>query len=396
MKFNVFIPGKKESGMPDLTVKVEASNWLIALKESLKQLGEQGDALANIVCETGEDGSMRVADPASKRVFVIKQAEETEADEAMALEAEERAASSRQAAEEAAAEAAEAEKKLKEAEASMTSPGLSAVDVQKAEQEALARNAAEQAAHEAAELARLQEERAKLEAELAAAKEKLTSAADKAANEATGVLGSVEVVQADQAARGDEWDDLDDWYDDDDEPEEQTIDVAISDIFLSTDHLHEVSEGEAATSVLQLAAKHVDAEAASVFYSDMNSALNDMIIAAATGPVAKKILGIHVPLGKGIVGFSVANGVRLTVNNVNKNPNFYGKLDQEFGFKTCNLVCVPILHDDRVYGAIEMINKKGGGDWTATDSNILEALGKILGRALENRINARQEDLAKA
>lgn len=395
MKFNVFIPGKKDSGMPDLTVKVEASNWLVALKESLKQLGEQGDALANIVCETGQDGSMRVADPASKRVFVIKQVEESEEDAVMAREAEERAAASRREAEEAAREHDVVKEKIKQAEAGMTSAGLSVADIQKAEQEAMARSAAQQAEQEAAELQRLQEERAKLEAELVATREKLNTAAAKAADEATGVLGSVEVSRADRSARGDEWEDLDDWYDDD-EPQEQTIDVAISDIFLATDNLHEVSESEAATTVLKLASKHVDAEAASVFYSDMNSALKDLVIVAATGPVGKKLLGIHVPLGKGIVGFSVINGVRLAVNNVDKNPNFYGKLDQEFGFKTHNILCVPVQHESRTFGAIEMVNRKGSDDWSANDSNILEALGKILGRALEDRLDGKRDDLARA
>jgi len=374
--YNVFIPAGKDSDLPDLTVKVEASNWLVALKESLRQIGEQGDSLANIVCETAPDGSLRVADPANRRVFVLKQVEEDE-DDSLLKEAEERAAESRRLAEVAAKAKDETEAKLEDVKSRMTSTGISVAEVEKA-------------TREAEELQKLAEGKRKLEAELEAARAALNVAADKAASEATGVLGSVEVAEVSRDQRGDEWDDLDDWYDDVDEAEE-TIDGMVSDVFLETDTLHEMNEMEAATKVLELANRHVSAEAASVFYSDMNSALKDMVIVAASGPIGAKILGVRVPVGKGIVGFTVSNGVKLTMNSVENNPQFYGRLDDEFGFSTSNILCVPILHEDRTYGAIEMINKKAGGEWTSNDSNVLESLGRILGRALETTISTKKD-----
>lgn len=374
--YNVFIPAGKDSDLPDLTVKVEASNWLVALKESLRQIGEQGDSLANIVCETAPDGSLRIADPANRRVFVLKQVDEDE-DDSLFKEAEERAAESRRLAEVAAKARDDTEAKLEDVKSRMTSTGISIAEVEKATKEA-------------EELQKLAEEKRKLEAELVAARAKLSEAADKAADEATGVLGKVEVAEVAREQRGDEWDDLDDWYDDVDEAEE-TIDGMVSDVFLETDTLHEMNEMEAATKVLELANRHVSAEAASVFYSDMNSALKDMVIVAASGPIGSKILGVRVPVGKGIVGFTVSNGVKLTMNSVENNPQFYGRLDDEFGFSTTNILCVPILHEDRTYGAIEMINKKTGGEWTSNDSNVLESLGRILGRALETTISVKKD-----
>ncbi len=243
----------------------------------------------------------------------------------------------------------------------------------------------------------LEEQKAKLEAELQEARDKLEAAANKAADEATGVLGKVEVKEREKdtpvAAKdewgGDEWGDLDDWYDGD-EPEEQTIDEIVADVFLATDNLHEEEEAVAAKHVLDLANRHVEAEASSIFFSDMNSALKDLVIVEASGPVANKIKGIHVPVGKGLVGFCVQNGVKLTVNSVQQNPNFYGKLDQEFGFRTHSILCVPIQHGSRTYGAIELINKKGDGKWTTNDANVLESLGMILGRAIQTRFESKE------
>jgi len=374
--YNVFVPARKGTDMPDMSIDVEASNWLVALKESLRQIGEQGDSLANIVCETAPDGSMRVADPGSKRVFIIRQVSVDEEDH-LAAKATQQAAESRKLAEAAAKAKEETEHRLREVETQMSSTPAAV--------------AAEEAAKaEAAQ--KLAEERNRLEAELVEAKEKLEVAALKAADQATGVLGSVKVQEVarkpekKKAAAADEWDDLDDWYDGVEE-EEEPIDSVVADLFLATDNLHEKEEQEASDFVLGLANKYVKAEAASIIYSDMNSALKDLIIVSASGPVGDKIIGIRIPLGQGIVGFSVMNGVRLTVNNVDKNPNFYGKLDQEFGFKTRSILCVPIQHQDRCYGAIELINKQGTDDsWSSYDSNVLESLAKILGRTIETNV----------
>ncbi len=400
--YNVFVPARKGSDMPDLSIKVEASNWLVALKEGLRQIGEQGDALANIVCETAPDGSLRIADPGSKRVFVIRQAAETADDDAMAQEAERRAAESRAEAEAAAAVTEATESRLQDVEEKISGPATTEVPLAEAapvdtEEPAAAPEPGPDPA--IAEMQQqLEEQKAKLEVELQEARQKLEAAANKAAEEATGVLGKVEVkerVKDSPAAEkdewgGDQWDDLDDWYDGD-EPEEETIDGMVADVFLATDNLHEEEEAVAAKHVLDLANQHVEAEASSIFFSDMNSALKDLIIVEASGPVANKIKGIHVPVGKGIVGFCVQNGVKLTVNSVQQNPNFYGKLDQEFGFRTSSILCVPIQHGSRTYGAIELINKKGDDKWSTNDANVLESLGMILGRAIETRLEAKSD-----
>jgi len=405
--FNVFVPARKGSDMPDLTLKVEASNWLVALKESLKQIGEQGDALANIVCETAPDGSIRVADPGSRRVFVIAKVDSAR-DAEFEKEAERRAAESRSLAEAAEQAHKETAARLKDVENRISAAPAAPVEAPVPAAETVpivspAPVAAPPAPAVDETARRLEDEKRRLEAELAEARAKLEAAAKKAAEEATGVLGRVEVEKVEKKlthkeapaaktkARSDEWGDLDDWYDGVDTNEE-TIDGVVSDLFLATSQLHEKNESESALEVLKLAAKYVTAEAASIFYSDMNSALKDLVIVAASGPVGNKIIGIRVPLGKGIVGFSVINGVRLIVNSVDRNPNFYGKLDQEFGFKTHSILCVPIQHGDRTYGAIEVINKRGeDAIWTTNDANVLESLAKILGRAVETSIQARKE-----
>ena len=375
--YRIFVPARKGSEMPDITINVEASNWLVALKESLKKIGEQGDSLSNILCETGEDGSMRVADPATKRVFIIKEVEAaTEAAEDLLMkEAEERAKRSREEAERAEAARLEAAKRVEELKL---------------------QEQAAKAAEEAETSLRTQQREA-AEADLVSARAEATALANQAAEDATGTIGNIRIEEVQRAVRdkkkaerkvsgaaGDEWDDLDDWYDDEEAAGnlENTLDGVLSDVFMATEDLYTQEPNEASGSVLDQAMKHVSAEAGSVFLIELNTALQDLNIAAARGPIGKDIQGIKLPRGKGIVGFSALKGIKLTVNNVQRNPNFYGKLDQQFGFKTQSLLCIPVSHEERLFGVIEMVNKTGDGEWTGDDRKVIESLAAHLGKVL--------------
>jgi hypothetical protein len=354
--YRVFVPSRKGSGKPDLTISIEASNWLVALKASLNQLGEQGDNLSNILCETAEDGTLRVADPDSRRVFLIQELAGASRD--LEKEAEENARKSRK-------EAEEAEEVRRKAMATLEK--LRKEDVLQA-------TAAQSATRE----------KAKHEAEVALsdAKRKAEVAADKAADDATGTVGEIKV----EVGRKDKkWEDLDDWYSEDDKQPESELDGAISDVFMSTEALYTMEEEDAMSFILDQAIKHVASEAGSVFQIMTNSALQDLKIVAARGPVGKKIEGLTLPRGKGIVGFSALKSLKLVVNNVQRNPNFYGGLDKQFGFKTTSLLCVPLVFEGMLYGVLEMVNKKHGQEWTNNDLKIVEVLADMLAKAINYR-----------
>lgn len=425
-KFSVFVPARKGTDMPDLTLRVDATNWLVALRASLAQIGEQGDSLSNIVCETAPDGSIRVADPGSKRVFVLKKLSDAELAEGAAKEAQQREAQAKREADQLAKEAREAELAKLEAEKAALERARRELELKEAERlarelaareemrrqeeeqarlqreaairqaeaqaQARARQLAEEAEAKAAaekarlasarqELERLEAEKRRLEAELKAATSKWDTAANKVAYQTTGTVHNLEVVKSKRPESGKVYDDLDDWYDSATQ-QEAAADEVLSELFMQTQGLHERPPAAAAGVVLSLLVKQLPCEAFSVFLIDGQSALKDLTIAQATGPVATKILGARVPLGRGIVGFSVANFVTMTVNDVHKNPNFYGKLDEEHGFQTRSILCVPVQHEGRAFGAIEALNKSGG-NWTSQDLGIVESAAGLLGRAIQ-------------
>ncbi len=70
--FEVFIPAK-EAGMPNVTLTVEAQNWIGALRTGLSNLGEGHEAIANVMCDIKEDNSIHVTDVATQRVFRLRE-----------------------------------------------------------------------------------------------------------------------------------------------------------------------------------------------------------------------------------------------------------------------------------------------------------------------------------
>src|ERR1043165_3300995 len=77
-KFEVFIPAAEAGGF-DMTLKVDAANWMAALKAGLSKLGEQGSTIQNVLVDIQDDNTIHVTEPKDGRVFRIKEMSEEEA-----------------------------------------------------------------------------------------------------------------------------------------------------------------------------------------------------------------------------------------------------------------------------------------------------------------------------
>src|SRR3954471_10389577 len=77
-KFEVFIPAAEAGGF-DMTLKVNAPNWMAALKAGLQRLGEQGATIQNVLVDIQDDNSIHVTEPKDGRVFRIRELSEEEA-----------------------------------------------------------------------------------------------------------------------------------------------------------------------------------------------------------------------------------------------------------------------------------------------------------------------------
>jgi putative ABC transport system ATP-binding protein len=77
--------------------------------------------------------------------------------------------------------------------------------------------------------------------------------------------------------------------------------------------------------------------------------------------VATDDLEIRFPIGTGIAGRVAETGQPLNIPDPYSNPLFNRKFDDETGFRTRNILCLPILNGSgEVFAVMQLLNKEGG------------------------------------
>jgi signal transduction histidine kinase len=77
-------------------------------------------------------------------------------------------------------------------------------------------------------------------------------------------------------------------------------------------------------------------------------------------------------------------GEPLLVPDVQEDPRFYRKLDQQSGFRTKSILCVPIQGKGKTIGVVEVINRADGGEFQEKDIALLSAIAAQSGIAIQN------------
>jgi Nif-specific regulatory protein len=87
---------------------------------------------------------------------------------------------------------------------------------------------------------------------------------------------------------------------------------------------------------------------------------------------------------RGIVGDVVQTGRTIVVQDAYADPRFDRSVDRHSGYRTRNLLCVPLIDPaGQRIGAFELINKEQGS-FTSADSEALADLGIVVSAAIEN------------
>lgn len=108
-----------------------------------------------------------------------------------------------------------------------------------------------------------------------------------------------------------------------------------------------------------------------------------LFVESLMGPMFKDLPPIRLQAGQGIAGQVAQTGEPLIVNNVYKDQRFYARVDQNSGFRTHSILCVPLKVEQRVIGVLEAINKRIG-NFHESDLRLLQAIASPLAAAIEN------------
>ena len=87
---------------------------------------------------------------------------------------------------------------------------------------------------------------------------------------------------------------------------------------------------------------------------------------------------------QGIAGKVFDTGQPLIINDVYSDPQFHRDIDQETGYRTKSILCIPVRNwDNKLIGVTEVLNKHEG-DFDLEDQAFLEALTSHAAAALES------------
>ena len=102
--------------------------------------------------------------------------------------------------------------------------------------------------------------------------------------------------------------------------------------------------------------------------------------------VAHGVEEIRVPSGSGIVGWVAKQGENLVVEDAYSDPRFNPEVDKKTGYRTRNILAVPLFDKKRnVLGVFQVVNKLSG-KFSEEDVELLTLLAGYASSAIENSL----------
>ena len=105
---------------------------------------------------------------------------------------------------------------------------------------------------------------------------------------------------------------------------------------------------------------------------------------------------IRFPADKGLAGYVVKTGETVNIQDAYTDSRFNPDVDKQTGYKTKNVLCMPIKNNNQeIIGAFQVLNKTHG-TFTKSDEDLLVAIGGSASITLENaQLFKQQQELYK-
>ena len=132
---------------------------------------------------------------------------------------------------------------------------------------------------------------------------------------------------------------------------------------------------------LEIITKAMNCEAGSVWL--MSNKTERLSVVSYVGSV--DISGISVEKNQGIVGAVTQSGESVIVVDASNDERFTKVVDEETGFVTKSMICVPLKNEYETIGCIELINKCSGESYTLEDLSLLEQMASLAAVAIEEK-----------
>jgi len=131
----------------------------------------------------------------------------------------------------------------------------------------------------------------------------------------------------------------------------------------------EESYRELLQSIVEVARAIFGARASSVFLFEEES--DELVFEAVAGEGAEELIGKRFPSSTGIAGWVLVTRQPLVVEELDKDPRFSRETAESTGFVPKGLMAVPLLHEDRALGVLEVLDRPQQASFSLAEMELL-------------------------
>ena len=145
-------------------------------------------------------------------------------------------------------------------------------------------------------------------------------------------------------------------------------------------------------TIVEAAARLFGAAASSIALLDETQ--RTLQFRVATGSGAQEVVGMSIPVGEGIAGYVVMTGQPLAVSSVQEDPRFARETARKTGYVPRSILAMPLVHEDRPIGVIEVLDKIDAASFGIQDMELLGIFARQAAIAI--RASAHYQRLGEA
>jgi GAF domain-containing protein len=122
-------------------------------------------------------------------------------------------------------------------------------------------------------------------------------------------------------------------------------------------------------SIVDVARAIFRAKASSILLLDETT--DELVFEAAADPQAEALIGKRFPSSTGIAGFVLVSRQPLVIEDVLADPRFSKETAESTGFIPKGLMAVPLLHEERALGVLEVLDRPQDTKFTLAEMQLL-------------------------
>ena len=138
-------------------------------------------------------------------------------------------------------------------------------------------------------------------------------------------------------------------------------------------------------SIVEAAARIFGAGAASIALLNEDKGTLEFKVAVGSG--SSSVIGMSIPMNKGIAGYVAMTGQPIAVSNVEQDERFAQDFAKNTGYLPRSILATPLLSNDRVIGVMEVLDKISASSFGLQDMELLGMFAQQAALAIDQSQN---------